>query len=221
MYTTNEIPERLKGRSIQYNAPFTSILFNPIFETMYSTFLKENNFSIYSAILQESEPYHSQDYTLPTAIVVGTEATGLTEIWREAATQSVNIPMQGQIDSMNVSVSAAIILFEAKRHLETLEYLCQCEWEIIHNLNKPHKKNEILYACVSISYYEHLEGDGSSFSLRKRMMVSFIFRNNIFRGFYNNPNLNLISSIIRLMFNFNEKYIKERLQDELLEENFS
>lgn len=47
VYTTNEIPERLKGRSIQYNAPFTSILFNPIFETMYSTFLKENNVQTY------------------------------------------------------------------------------------------------------------------------------------------------------------------------------
>ena len=44
-----------------------------------------------------------------------------------------------------------------------------------NDLNKPNKKNEILYACVSISYYEHLEGDGTSFSLRKRMMVSFLF----------------------------------------------
>ena len=46
---------------------------------------------------------------------MGTEATGLTDRWRKAATQNINIPMQGQIDSMNVSVSAAIILFEAKR----------------------------------------------------------------------------------------------------------
>ena len=38
-------------------------------------------------------------------------------------------------------------------------------------LNQPNKKNEIIYAIVSISYYEHLEGDGSSFSIRKRMMV--------------------------------------------------
>ena len=44
-----------------------------------------------------------------------------------------------------------------------------------NNLNKPNKKNEILYACVSISYYEHLEGDGTSFSLKKRMLVSFLF----------------------------------------------
>lgn len=78
-------------------------------------FLKTYNFNIFSAILQESQPYHTQDYTLPTAIVVGTEATGLTEDWRIAATQNVSIPMQGIIDSMNVSVAAGILIFEAKR----------------------------------------------------------------------------------------------------------
>jgi len=79
------------------------------------TFFKEKNINIYAATLQNSNEYHQENYTKATAIVVGTEATGLTEVWREAATQNVNIPMQGQIDSMNVSVSAAIILFEAKR----------------------------------------------------------------------------------------------------------
>ncbi len=78
-------------------------------------FLKKYNFNIFSAILQESEPYHTQDYTLPTAIVVGTEATGLTQQWRDAATQNISIPMQGVIDSMNVSVAAGILIFEAKR----------------------------------------------------------------------------------------------------------
>ena len=78
-------------------------------------FLKKYNFNIFSAILQESEAYHSQDYTLPTAIVVGTEATGLSEEWREAATKNISIPMQGEIDSMNVSVAAGILIFEAKR----------------------------------------------------------------------------------------------------------
>ena len=64
---------------------------------------------------QNSEPYHTQDYTLPTAIVVGTEATGLTDAWRTAATTNISIPMQGVIDSMNLSVAAGILIFEAKR----------------------------------------------------------------------------------------------------------
>ncbi|WP_418645004.1 TrmH family RNA methyltransferase [Tenacibaculum insulae] len=78
-------------------------------------FLQQKNINIYSATLQNSNEYHKNDYTKPTALVVGTEATGLTQIWRDKATQNINIPMQGQIDSMNVSVAAAILTFEAKR----------------------------------------------------------------------------------------------------------
>lgn len=78
-------------------------------------FLQKNNINIYSATLQNSNEYYKEDYTKPTAIVVGTEATGLTPIWRNEATQNINIPMQGEIDSMNVSVACAIITFEAKR----------------------------------------------------------------------------------------------------------
>ena len=78
-------------------------------------FLQQNNINFYSATLQNSTSYHTQNFTKPTALVVGTEATGLTEPWREKATQNIIIPMQGEIDSMNVSVAAAILLFEAKR----------------------------------------------------------------------------------------------------------
>lgn len=78
-------------------------------------FLEENKVQIFAATLQNSNEYHIENYTKPSAIIVGTEATGLTDVWREKATQNINIPMQGEIDSMNVSVSAAIILFEAKR----------------------------------------------------------------------------------------------------------
>ncbi len=79
------------------------------------SFLKKNNIHTYATTLQNSNPYFQENYTKPTAIVVGTEATGLTTIFREQATQNINIPMQGKIDSMNVSVAAAIVLFEAKR----------------------------------------------------------------------------------------------------------
>lgn len=78
-------------------------------------FLKERNISIYCATLQDSTSYHTQDFTTPTALVVGTEATGLSTAWREASTQNIIIPMSGEIDSMNVSVAAAILIFEAKR----------------------------------------------------------------------------------------------------------
>lgn len=78
-------------------------------------FLKAKKINIYCAILQESAEYHTQDFTKPTAIVVGTEATGLSEEWRINSTKNIIIPMQGEIDSLNVSVAAGILIFEAKR----------------------------------------------------------------------------------------------------------
>lgn len=78
-------------------------------------FLKEKNINIYCAALQASENYHKQDFSEPTALVVGTEATGLSKEWLDNATKNIIIPMQGEIDSMNVSVAAGILIFEAKR----------------------------------------------------------------------------------------------------------
>ncbi|OIQ17294.1 MAG: rRNA methyltransferase [Flavobacterium sp. MedPE-SWcel] len=78
-------------------------------------YLNNNNINIYCATLQDSTSYHEQNYNSPTALVVGTEATGLTQEWRDAAKQNIIIPMGGAIDSMNVSVAAAILIFEAKR----------------------------------------------------------------------------------------------------------
>lgn len=78
-------------------------------------FLNKKNITIFGATLQNSQFYHLQDYTTPTALVVGTEATGLSQAWRENAIQNIIIPMQGEIDSMNVSVASAILLFEARR----------------------------------------------------------------------------------------------------------
>lgn len=78
-------------------------------------FLKERKIAIFGAALQASVPYDTIDFTGASAIVVGTEASGLSDEWLENTTQNIVIPMQGEIDSMNVSVAAGILIFEAKR----------------------------------------------------------------------------------------------------------
>ena len=77
--------------------------------------LKKNNIAIYCTYLQASEPYQNVDYKVPSAIVMGTEATGLSDIWVKNANSNIIIPMQGKIDSMNVSTAAAVVVFEARR----------------------------------------------------------------------------------------------------------
>ncbi len=83
-------------------------------------FLQERNIQILTAQLQDSELYYDTDMTLPTAIVMGTEATGLTNQWRDAAASHIRIPMLGSLDSLNVSVSTAILLFEAVRQRQQI-----------------------------------------------------------------------------------------------------
>lgn len=78
-------------------------------------FLKEKKVKTYAAELTAEKFYFEQDLKEATAIVVGTEATGLSEEWIHAAEERIKIPMLGTIDSLNVSVSAAVLLFEARR----------------------------------------------------------------------------------------------------------
>lgn len=79
------------------------------------SWLKANGIQILTAQLQDSCYYYEADMARSTAIVMGTEATGLTDKWREAADSHIRIPMLGCGDSLNVSVSAAILMFEAVR----------------------------------------------------------------------------------------------------------
>ena len=77
--------------------------------------LRARGIRILTAQLQDSSWYYDTDMTGGTALIMGTESTGLTNIWREAADAHIKIPMLGRLDSLNVSVSAAILLFEAVR----------------------------------------------------------------------------------------------------------
>lgn len=76
---------------------------------------KENRIQILTAQLQDSSLYYDIDMKKATAIVMGTESTGLTQQWRDAADKHIRIPMCGKLDSLNVSVSSAILMFEAVR----------------------------------------------------------------------------------------------------------
>ena len=78
-------------------------------------FLKSRGIRILTAQLQDSSLYYDCDMIGPTALVMGTESTGLSDAWRAAADAHIRIPMLGRLDSLNVSVSAAILLYEAIR----------------------------------------------------------------------------------------------------------
>ena len=77
--------------------------------------LKQSGMSIFAAELTASQWYHETDFTKPSAIVMGAEAVGLSDFWLKNADSRIKIPMRGYIDSLNVSVSTAVLTFEAMR----------------------------------------------------------------------------------------------------------
>lgn len=70
---------------------------------------------IVTALVDAEKAYTDADLTGPLALVLGAEAEGLSDAWRKPDVQAVRIPMLGVADSLNVSVSAAILLYEARR----------------------------------------------------------------------------------------------------------
>lgn len=77
--------------------------------------LRAHQISVAATSLEASKNYLDADFTVPTAIVLGTEADGLSEFWTRRADQRIRIEMRGMADSLNVSVAAAIVTFEAIR----------------------------------------------------------------------------------------------------------
>lgn len=78
--------------------------------------LRERGFRIYATALREdAQDFREVDYTQPTAILLGAEKWGVSEETLALSHGAIKIPMLGMVQSLNVSVAAAVILFEAQR----------------------------------------------------------------------------------------------------------
>jgi TrmH family RNA methyltransferase len=90
----------------------------PVFTTDSQTaaeWLKKQGIRIIATHLEAARSLYECDLTQPLAFVLGAEATGISGFWVEQADERIIIPMQGQVDSLNVSASAAVVVFEAVR----------------------------------------------------------------------------------------------------------
>lgn len=85
--------------------------------------LRMHNISIITAQLQDSSLYYDTDMSEAVAIVFGREDTGLSDFWKEHSDAKIRIPMLGICDSLNVSVSAAILCFEALKQRQRITLL--------------------------------------------------------------------------------------------------
>ena len=77
--------------------------------------LKANGFRIFTAQVEEAIDLFEADLTGNVALILGNESGGLDSQWRDNSFTAVKLPMQGAADSLNVSVTAAVMIYEATR----------------------------------------------------------------------------------------------------------
>jgi tRNA (guanosine-2'-O-)-methyltransferase len=91
------------------------------------TWLKSRGFQLVAAHLSGSAiDYHEVDFTQPTALVLGTELFGVSDITLAWVDQQISIPMMGVTQSLNVSVACAIVLYEAQRQRQAAGMYDHC-----------------------------------------------------------------------------------------------
>jgi len=83
--------------------------------TKVLAWLRARGVRILAARVGGALPYTDADLTGPVALVLGAEDLGLTDAWSGPGVEAIHLPMRGTADSLNVSVTAAILLYEARR----------------------------------------------------------------------------------------------------------
>lgn len=136
VYTEGEVPafsETAKG-----SEKWVDIHTHPDLETAVNK-LKRQNFTLYAAHLTEDAvDYRTIDYTKPSCIVLGAEKWGVSDRAMKLVDQAIYIPMLGMVQSLNVSVAAAVILFEAQRQRLAVGSYDHCQFH-------PHVRDRILF----------------------------------------------------------------------------
>jgi 23S rRNA (guanosine2251-2'-O)-methyltransferase len=79
------------------------------------SFLRESGLQVVACTEKTSDMYYQQDYTLPVAIIMGSEENGVSAEYLKTADAHAKIPLLGQISSLNVSVATGVVLYEVVR----------------------------------------------------------------------------------------------------------
>lgn len=116
VYVNEEPPRKSFGRSTSASAAkWIRLHQHESIEACYAV-LREQGFTIAATALEtDSKDFYSTDLTRPTALVFGNEMRGVSEAAIAGADMTVYIPMQGMVESLNISVSCAVTLYEAMR----------------------------------------------------------------------------------------------------------
>lgn len=116
----------LKGTVDPYNekcvrSTMSALCNIPIFEDVtlseFYDFIKDNTIKTYVTSLEYAKPYHTISYPKRTMIILGNEGNGVSREIIEMCDQAITIPMYGDIESLNVSIAAALCMYKVREQI--------------------------------------------------------------------------------------------------------
>ncbi|MDU1261144.1 TrmH family RNA methyltransferase [Veillonella atypica] len=116
----------LKGTVDPYNekcvrSTMSALCNIPIFEDVtlseFYDFIKDNTIKTYVTSLENAKPYHTISYAKRTMIILGNEGNGVSKEIIEMCDQAITIPMYGDIESLNVSIAAALCMYKVREQI--------------------------------------------------------------------------------------------------------
>lgn len=116
----------LKGTVDPYNekcvrSTMSALCNIPIFEDItlseFYDFIKDNTIKTYVTSLENAKPYHTISYAKRTMVILGNEGNGVSKEIIEMCDQAITIPMYGDIESLNVSIAAALCMYKVREQI--------------------------------------------------------------------------------------------------------
>ena len=116
----------LKGTVDPYNekcvrSTMSALCNIPIFEDVtlseFYDFIKDNTIKTYVTSLENAKPYHTISYAKRTMVILGNEGNGVSKEIIEMCDQAITIPMYGDIESLNVSIAAALCMYKVREQI--------------------------------------------------------------------------------------------------------
>ena len=116
----------LKGTVDPYNekcvrSTMSALCNIPIFEDItlseFYDFIKDNTIKTYVTSLENAKPYHTISYAKRTMVILGNEGNGVSKEIIEMCDQAITIPMYGDIESLNVSIAAALCMYKVRERI--------------------------------------------------------------------------------------------------------
>lgn len=141
-----EIDMRVSGNTASGSQQWVKTITHRHMDKAVSTFRAKDMQILATTFSDTAVDFRDIDYTRPTVVLLGNERDGVSPEGIESADQHIIIPMQGMVQSLNVSVAAALVMYEAQRQRQAANMYGECKLDEAYCQIKLFEQGHPIYA---------------------------------------------------------------------------